>query len=414
VTNRPGTAVATAAALGALLLAGFTTAGCTTAANAHWRTATGPSGAPVGGSGLTSAASPVTVVPAANAKSVSVTQPVVVSAAGSTRLTSVQVAAGSGSIAGALSADGHTWTSTGSLRFGTRYTVTVSAADAMTTSSFTTLKPAHTVTPTLDANAMLALRDGGTYGIGEPVIVHFSRSVPASARARVQRALHVTTTPAVPGRWRWIDGQNVHYRGAVYWATGTTIKINANMYGLSLGNGTYGARNASATIHIGASHIAVADNTTHHMKVYVSGTMVRDIPVSLGSGKSAKGDHGQLIDFWTRSGPHVVIIKTPSHVMSSASYGLTDKNSPFYYAPETIYDTVRISYAGEFVHKRTWSLGQIGHVNTSHGCINVGPENAKWIYDLLIPGDIVDVTGTPKTLPLTDGLGDWTIPWSKW
>jgi lipoprotein-anchoring transpeptidase ErfK/SrfK len=405
VTNRSGTAVA--AALGALLLAG-----CTTAANAHWRTATGPSGAPIGGSGPTTSA--VSVAPAANAKGVSVNAPVVVSTAGSTRLTSVRVAAASASVTGALSADGHTWTSTGSLRFGTRYTVMAKTAGSTTTSSFTTLKPARTVTPTLAANAMLALRDGGTYGIGEPVIVHFSRSVPASARARVQKALHITTAPAVSGHWRWIDGQNVHYRGAVYWATGTTIKINATVYGVSFGNGTYGARNASATIRIGASHIAVANNTTHHMKVYVNGTMVRDIPVSLGSGKSAKGDQGQTIDFWTRSGPHVVIIKTPSHVMSSASYGLTDKDSPFYYAPEKIYDTVRISYAGEFVHKRTWSLSQIGHANTSHGCINVGPENAKWIYDLLIPGDIVNVTGTPKTLPLTDGLGDWTIPWSKW
>ena len=242
--------------------------------------------------------------------------------------------------------------------------------------------------------------------------MHFNRSV--TDRAAAVKALTVEATPAVEGRWHWIDSQDVHYRPEQYWAPGTTITVHVSLYGVDLGNGTYGASNANATIHIGDSHVAIADNKTHHMKVYVNGTMVRDIPVSLGMGGTTKGDDGQTVSFWTRSGPHVVIRKDPVHDMSSASFGISDPSSPFFYKPVAIKSAVRISYTGEFVHLRTWSVSQIGHENTSHGCINVGVANAQWIYDLLIPGDVVDVVGTPITLPVTDGLGDWTVPWSKW
>ncbi len=425
MTNRsrvsPRLAALALAAVGALVLAG-----CGSAANAHWQSSTPPTGAALPGASsppATTAPSPsagptqLAMVPSANAKNVSPGKPVLVTATGGASVTSVTLAAGSTTIAGTVSADGHSWTSTGSLKFNTKYTLTVATAGLATkstTSTFTTVKPANTVNPTLQANAMLLLADGAKYGVGQPLIVHFSKAVATSARAGVEKALTVTATPSVEGRWHWIDSQNVHYRGAEYWPSGTTINLSAKLYGVSLGGGAYGSKNVGATIHIGDKHVAIADNATHHMKVYVNDKMVKDIPVSLGNGHTAEGSHGETIDFWTRSGPHVVIIKTPSHVMSSASYGLTDTSSPYYYAPETIYDTVRISYAGEFVHKRTWSLSQIGHANTSHGCINVGPTNSKWIYNLLIPGDVVDVTGTPKKLPVWDGLGDWTIPWSQW
>lgn len=402
------------AVLAALATTAALLTGCSsTTGSAHWNsggpTGTGSTVSP----GTTSGPAKVAVVPATKAKDVAPGSPVRVNATGATTVTSVTLTAGSKSVAGAIAADGHSWTSTGKLSFGTKYTVKVVAAGiAPMTSTFTTASPNHTIQPILQENGYALLRDGGTYGVGEPIIVHFSH--PVSDREAAVKALTVTSTPAVEGRWHWINSTNAHYRPEKYWATGTTITVRASVYGVKLGSGTYGSSNASATIHIGESHVAIADAKTHHMKVYVDGAMVRDIPVSLGMGGSTKGDNGQVVDFWTRSGPHVVILKSLTHYMASDTFGLSDPSSKYYYAPVLIKDTVRISYAGEFVHLRTWSLSQIGHRNTSHGCINVGPKDAKWIYDLLIPGDVVDVTGTPKTLPLTDGLGDWTIPWSQW
>jgi lipoprotein-anchoring transpeptidase ErfK/SrfK len=147
--------------------------------------------------------------------------------------------------------------------------------------------------------------------------------------------------------------------------------------------------------------------------VFINGQMVKNIPVSLGKGGTTKGSKGETIDFWTRSGVHVLLTKEPQVVMSSASYGITNKNDPNYYS-ETIKLACRISLGGEFVHLADWNIPAQGHRNTSHGCVNVGPDNARWFYNTFTVGDVVEVRNTPKNLPLTDGLGDWNVPWSQW
>jgi len=282
------------------------------------------------------------------------------------------------------------------------------------TSTFSTVNPDTVLNPHLIANALSALNDGATYGVGEPIMIHFAKSIPTSGRDAVEQALSVRSTPAVDGRWHWVNSQQVDYRGENYWPAGATITIDANLFGVKLGNGMYGGANAHATIHIGDKHVAIADNKTHQMKVYVNNKLVKTVPVSMGMGGSTRGAEGQLVNYWTRSGPHVVIVKSPTVTMSSASYGITDPKSPFYYAPETVHDAVRISYSGEFVHLRTWTVGDIGVRNTSHGCINVGAAFATYMYNLLRTGDIVDVTGTPVPVSFDNTVADWAIPWSKW
>ena len=56
-----------------------------------------------------------------------------------------------------------------------------------------------------------------------------------------------------------------------------------------------------------------------------------------------------------------------------------------------------------------------GQHNTSHGCLNLSPENALWVMENTLRGDPVIVKNTTGgTLSGTDGLGDWNIPWSVW
>jgi lipoprotein-anchoring transpeptidase ErfK/SrfK len=270
------------------------------------------------------------------------------------------------------------------------------------------------VSPHLIANALQSLDSGATYGVGEPIMVHFAQAVPTSQRAAIVDALTVTSTPQVDGRWHWINSQQVDYRGEDYWPVGATVSVSAKLYGVSLGKGVYGGANAHATIHIGDKHYAVADNKTHTMKVYINDKLVKTVPVSMGMGGSTRGAQGQFINYWTRSGPHVVIVKSPTVTMSSASYGITDPKSPFFYAPETVHDAVRISYSGEFVHLRTWTVGDIGKRNTSHGCINVGAAYASYMYKLLRTGDIVDVVNTPVKVSFDNTVADWAVPWSQW
>jgi len=401
--------VAALAATGLLVLTGCS------GSSGHWQ-GSGGGGAPQ----APVATGKITVTPAMNSKNVAPADPIVVTATEGAKVTAVAVTAGSATISGTLSADGTTWTSTTALKFNTKYTVKVTGADSLgaaktSTSTFTTVKPAKTLSPSLWTNALIeSVSSTATYGVGQPIIVHFNHSVPKADRAAIVAALHVESTPTVDGRWHWVSSTDVHYRGPDYWAPQSVITVTGNLYGVKLDDTTYGGKNVSTTLHIGDSHVAIADNKAHQMKVYINDKLVRTIPVSMGNGHTIDGGNGNMIDMSTRNGPHVVINKEPFHMMSSASYGLVDKNSPYYYAPEKVFDAVRISYTGEFVHLRTWTVGDIGVRNTSHGCINVGDGNAQYMYGLLIPGDIVTVVNSDPELELTDGLGDWTLPWSQW
>jgi len=135
--------------------------------------------------------------------------------------------------------------------------------------------------------------------------------------------------------------------------------------------------------------------------------------VSLGKDGSTKGAYGSTIYFATNSGPHVVLSKDPVVRMTSASFGITDKKDPNFYDSE-IKLCCRISYGGEYVHLADWNVPSQGQTNTSHGCINVGPAHAQWFYDTFGVGDVVEVRNTSRQLAVTDGIGDWSIPWAQW
>jgi lipoprotein-anchoring transpeptidase ErfK/SrfK len=115
----------------------------------------------------------------------------------------------------------------------------------------------------------------------------------------------------------------------------------------------------------------------------------------------------------TDNGTYIVAERLADMVMDSSTYGVA-VNSPDGYRTEVKWAT-RMSYSGIFVHAAPWSVGSQGRANVSHGCLNASTENAKWFYDNTKRGDIVEVVNTVgPTLPGTDGLGDWNIPWEQW
>jgi lipoprotein-anchoring transpeptidase ErfK/SrfK len=355
----------------------------------------------------------LSVAPANGNTAVSPVTPIVVSASDGT-LQSVTVSAGKTKVDGTMQADG-SWQSTGDLAYGKKYTVSVTATDkagVQTTedSTFTTLKPENVAKVTFQANSMLALKEGKTYGVGQPVIVAFSRAVNKGA---AEKAIEIKTSPAVPGKFYWKDDKTVHWRPAKYWAAGTKIDVNVKMFGAKLGKTTYGAKNASTSFRIGRELIAVSDNRTHLTKVYIDGKLVRTMKSSLGKGGGTTGANGERISYWTAGGPHVVLGKKRKHTMSSATYGVTDPKDPNYYVSENIEFCTRISYSGEYLHAAPWN-GSLGRANLSHGCINLSTADAKWVYNTFLVGDVVDVTNTPRKLPIWNGLGDWTVPFDKY
>src|SRR2546430_60592 len=135
---------------------------------------------------------------APNAKTVPPVERMVVTAPGGGPLKSVTVTAGNTTVAGTLDTDQRTWRSTADLAYGQTYTVTVAVADpsgatSQKTSTFTTLKPASTISMAFQANALTGLKSGGTYGIGQIPIVRFSRGV--ADKAAAEKAVVIETTP---------------------------------------------------------------------------------------------------------------------------------------------------------------------------------------------------------------------------
>ncbi|MFT4089046.1 MAG: L,D-transpeptidase family protein, partial [Gordonia sp. (in: high G+C Gram-positive bacteria)] len=100
-------------------------------------------------------------------------------------------------------------------------------------------------------------------------------------------------------------------------------------------------------------------------------------------------------------------------IMDSPTYGVP-VGSPAGYRTDVAWAT-QMSYSGIYLHAAPWSVWAQGNTNTSHGCLNLSPDDAMWVVQNTLRGDPVTVKNTiGDPLPGTDGLGDWNIPWSTW
>jgi len=349
------------------------------------------------------------VVPRNGTQGVSPLQPVVVTAE-TGALTSVVVRNADGQpVRGSLSGDRTRWTSAEPLGYDKTYSVNAQAANAdgkatQAATSFTTLTPRTFTLP------YLSPAPGSTVGVGQPIGVRFDE--PIEDKAAAEKALTVTTAPAVAGSWHWFGDQLVHWRPRTYWRPGTKVTVRAKVYGVHVGDDVYGQQDVTSSFRIGTSKIATIDDRTKMMTVRISGRVVRTIPVAMGKDEQIVAN-GRTIDYLTQSGPHIVTEKYKVKKMSSASYGVTDKKDPNYYE-EDIPLAVRISPDGEFVHSAPWSVADQGRRNVSHGCVNISPADAAWFYARFSYGDIVDIRNTGRALPQAPGYDEWGIPWSAW
>lgn len=329
---------------------------------------------------------------------VSVDSPVTVNAAtgvlGAVTLVNEQGRA----VKGELSADGVTWRSAEPLGYNRTYTLTAEALGlggvARSTATFATASPTSLTMPYVLPN------DGEVVGVGQPIAVRFDESIPD--RLAAQQAIAVTTNPPVEGAFYWLSDRELRWRPAQYWKPGTTVNVEVNTYGVDLGEGLFGQDDVSRNFRIGDEVIARADDATKTLTVRVNGAVVRTMPISMGKNSSP-----------TDNGTYIIGDRYSFLVMDSSTYGVP-VNSAEGYRTEVNWAT-QMSYSGIYVHSAPWSVGSQGRANVSHGCLNVNPDNAKWFYDTIKRGDVVEVANTVgPTLPGTDGLGDWNIPWDQW
>ena len=352
--------------------------------------------------GSSSAPATVTITPANGAAGSRPEQPIVVKASKG-RLGNVTVQATGQQVTGAFDKARAQWTSSGTLKPATKYTVTATAKNSggkatTATSTFQTLTPKQTF-----GIADITPMPGETIGVGMPIIVKFSD--PVYNRADVERGMRVTSTKPAEGTWRWYGNDEAVYRTKAYWQPHQTVTFTARLAGVRGAKDTYGTKDYSRSFTIGASHISTVDVKAHKMTVTVDGRTVKTVPISAGKGGERK--------YTTTNGIHAVMGKQSPVTMTSGWMGVTDKSSPNYYSL-TVYQAVQISSSGEYVHSAPWSVGSQGSENVSHGCVNAPPSFAKWFYDLSDRGDIVKVTGTDRELEPDNGYGYWQLSWADW
>jgi lipoprotein-anchoring transpeptidase ErfK/SrfK len=240
--------------------------------------------------------------------------------------------------------------------------------------------------------------DSGTVGVGLPIIIRFTYSVPNSMRKAVQDAIQIKTSQPVEGAWKWWSSDELHFRTKDYWQPGTKIQVKAAIGGVDMGDGRYGKRDRTASMTVGPKINMEVDNKTHKAKVYKDGQLLKTLPASLGK-RSTPSSSGFML----------VQEKRYHVVMDSCTYGVC-KGEPGYYR-EDVYWDVRYTDGGEFVHAAPWSVDSQGNSNVSHGCVNLSTSNAKWFYNLAKPGDIVHIVNTAAKVKPGDGWTDWELSW---
>lgn len=356
----------------------------------------------------------ITITPGPDARDVDPVAPVTVKADNGT-LTGVDMVNESGKpVEGVMTPDNTVWKPTVPLGYGRTYTLTVSSSGvsgvaAKQVSSFSTLKPSNQTKVSFTTTSEASLRDGGIYGVGTVIVAHFDEKI--ADRATAERQLSVTTDPKVEGSWYWVDDQNAHWRPERYYAPGTNVTAEAKIYGIALGDGLFGQDDTKVSFRVGDAHVSIADDATHQVSVFSNGNLQRTMPTSMGMG-GTENVGGRTISLWTPSGIYTVLDKGNPVIMDSSTFGLP-KNSRLGYR-ETINWATKISSDGIYLHELDATVWAQGHRDTSHGCLNLNADNAKWFFDFSIPGDVVEVRnsgGPPLTLAQN---GDWTISWDQW
>lgn len=336
--------------------------------------------------------------PANNSRDVSPTTPISLGVTDGKLLAVALKSSDGHTIAGRLTRDGAHWTSSQPLDYAQTYTWSGTAVNADGQRTPVTGR-FSTATPTSLMRASLNVDDGSTVGVAAPIIVQFDG--PVRDKAAAERALSVRTSVPTEGSWAWLpdsaDGSRVHWRPKDYWKPGTTVTVNAALYGVPYGNGVYGKENVSSQFTIGRAQIVKADATSHRLIVERDGKQVADYPASYGLDSSP--------DRTTRSGIHVVTGKSALQRMTSAQYGY-DTVEPW---------AVQINNNGEFIHTNTETVGDQGSTNVTHGCINLDADNGEAYFDSAMYGDPVEVSNTGVDLSAADGdIYDWTVSWGDW
>ncbi|MET8829610.1 Ig-like domain-containing protein [Streptomyces sp. NPDC004610] len=346
----------------------------------------------------------VSIAPKNGAEAVDTSGDLKVTAAGG-KLTEVVVADAEGAeVDGKIAADGASWTPSRHLAAATTYQVRAVAEDAEGRSAtresrFTTLTPKATFTGTFTPE------DGSKVGVGMPFSIRFDRGI--TDPAAVEKAIEITTEPAVDVQGHWFGNDRLDFRPEEYWKPGTKVTVRLGLDGVEGRPGVYGEQAKTVDFTIGRSQISVVDAKKLTMEVKRDGKVVKTLPVTTG----APG-------YETWNGQMVITEKHVETRMDGATVGYDGE----YDIPDVPH-AMRLSDSGTFIHGNYWGGSAFGNRNVSHGCIGLrdvkGAWDEKapgaWFFENSMLGDVVVVKkSNDDTIAPDNGLNGWNMSWADW
>ena len=203
---------------------------------------------------------------------------------------------------------------------------------------------------------------GDVVGVGMPVTVTFAK--PVGDRAAAERSIGFFSPNTPPGTFAWLDDEAVQWTPKGFWPAHSTISMNAGGF--------------MTSFETGSAVVGVADLDAHTFTVSIDGQVVRQMPASMGKPRHP-----------TPIGSFTALEKQSPVIMDSRTIGIPLSDPEGYKL--TVYNAVRVTWGGVYVHSAPWSVASQGNANVSHGCINLSPDNAAWYYSTVSIGDPIIV-----------------------
>jgi lipoprotein-anchoring transpeptidase ErfK/SrfK len=243
--------------------------------------------------------------------------------------------------------------------------------------------------------------DGGTYGVGMPIIATFNKKVTDASGFAKGTTVTVNGKPA-KGAWyfEYSDPSSghvmeAHYRLQNYWPAHSTVAMKLNLTNVSAGKGlVFDGKLTGLGFKTGPRNLGTVNDSTHKLTITSDGKEYGTFPVSLGASNTP-----------TAHGIKVIMEKGRSICMHGPGY---DECGIKY--------TQRLTYGGEYLHSAPWNTGNIARgVDSSNGCTNLTPAAAEKLYHFLRVGDVVNYpNANGKAMQLGAGYGDWNVDWGTW
>ncbi|MFD9354851.1 Ig-like domain-containing protein [Streptomyces sp. NPDC060031] len=315
-------------------------------------------------------------------------------------------------VAGSIADDGLSWSpdpANGRLALAAKYTVDAVALDGHDRrqarhTTFTTYVPEERFI------GYFKPENRSTVGTGMIISFKFNRAI--EQRAAVEKAITITSDPAVEVAGHWFGRERLDFRPKAYWKAGTEITVKMNLRDIEGAPGSYGIQDKTIRFTVGRSQVSTVDAAAHTMEVRRDGELLSTVPISAGAPKNT-----------TYNGKMVVMEMFDVTRMNGATVGFTSEDGKGEYDIPDVPHAMRLTASGTFLHGNYWaSPDTFGSTNTSHGCVGLRDNKgggsdtpAGWFFDRTLVGDVVEVVNSQdKTVAPDNGLGGWNMSWPAW